>query len=164
MQLEALPDGSSARAGAAGTPFATGSFISDLVADLAGFLHSALTSAGAYVREAIHDLTVAIGEPPRRPFEENDAGNGLFWTMDIVIVLLILATCLFASGFVTMSRECDVGKEPASGSFGSEDEQEEVARPISRGTRMFMAIILPALSGSMLNVKHSLVSALLCGL
>jgi len=45
-----------------------------------------------------------------------------------------------------------------------EDEQEEAVRPMSRETRVFLAVIFSALSGGVLNIKHCLLSALLCGL
>jgi len=163
MQLEALPDDSPARTGAVGTTLATSSILPELLAGLARFLRSALTDAGAYVQEAIQSLTLAVGEPPRRPFEENDAWH-LVCLMDLAILCFILATCLFAVAFAMMPRECEVGKELASGAIGSEDEQEEVVRPICRGSRMFMAVIFSALAGGVLNIKHRLLSALLCGL
>lgn len=152
VQLEALLDGCSVLTFAAG---------------LAGCLLSGLVGAGAFVKEVIQELTVAIGEPPRRPFEENDAGTRLFWAMDIVVVFFVLATCLFALGFAMMPQECDAGKEPASGLFevlGPEDEQDETVLPFSDGTRMLIALTLPVLSGGVISIKHSLVSAFLCGL
>jgi len=109
-------------------------------------------------------LTVAVGEPPRRPFEENDAGY-MFCIVDVAILCLIIAACLLAVGFATMPRECEVGEGPASGALVSEDEQEENTRPIiGKETRMFIAVVFSALSGGVLNVKSSVLSALLCGL
>lgn len=165
LRLEALPEGPSPRtAGAAGTLLATGSFLCDLLAGLAGLLRSALAGAGAHAREAAQGLAVAIGEPPRRPLWEHDAGTGLLWAVDVAVVCVILAACLFALGFATMPREWGAGKELASGAPGPEDEHDELVRPIGRGTRVLVAVVFPALSGGLLNVKHSLVSAHLCGL
>lgn len=163
MQLEALPDSSSVRTGAVGAPLATSSILSELLAGFARFLRSALTGAGAYVQEAIQSLTLAVGEPPRRPFEENDAGH-LICIMDVGILCFILAMCLFAVSFASMPREDEVGKELASGPFWSEDEQEEVVRPVCKESRMFMAVVFSALAGGVLNINHWLLSTLLLGL
>lgn len=163
MHLEALPDGPAARAGAAaGAPLATGSVLPELLASLARFLRSALTDAGGYVQEAVQSLTVAVGEPPRWPFEEGGTGH-LLCMVDAAILCSILAACLFVTGFAMMPRECDVVKEAACGAIGSEDDQEEVVRPTSKETRMLMAVVC-ALSGGVLNIKHELLSTLLCGL
>lgn len=167
IQFEALLDDSSVFSSAAGIPLATSSFLFDLLTGLFGFLLSALTGAGALVKETIQDLTVAIGEPPRRPFEENDAGNRLSWAMDIVVVCFVLAMCLFALGFAMMPQECNAGKEPASRFFEAlwpEDEEDEAVPHFGDGTRMIIALTLPVLSGGAVSIRHSLVSALLCGL
>jgi len=139
----------------------------DLLAGFAALLLSAMTGAGAFVKESIQDLSVAIGDPPRRPFEENGAGNCLAWAMDIVVVCFILAACLVALGFAMMPQECILGQEPAAGLFEAlrrDDDQEEPVLPFSDGARMLIALALPVLSGGAISIKHSLVSALLCGL
>jgi hypothetical protein len=159
MQLEALPDSSSARTGAAGAPLANGSLLSDF-ACLARFALLTLTGAGTHVKEVIQGLTVSIGEPPRRAFEESGAGM-LFWAYDIAVVSFIVATCLFALGFATMPQQCGVGKVPASRALGSEVDQE-VGR--FKDTGLLIAVILTVFSGRLLSIKRPLVSALLCGL
>jgi hypothetical protein len=66
-----------------------------------------------------------------------------------------------------MPQECNAGKELASGLFEvlrPEDEQDEAVLPFSDGTRMLIALTLPVLSGGVISIKHSLVSAFLCGL
>ncbi|CAK0876294.1 unnamed protein product [Prorocentrum cordatum] len=165
--------GSSARAGAAGAPLAAISTHSaafrELFANVAE-LCSALASAGACVQEVIKDMIGTICEPPRRPFEENGAGTWLFWAMDVAVVFLILAACLFLLGFATMPREgtvfCVAGTELTSNVLALDgvDEEEDVVRRIIKGTRMFVAVTLPVFSSGLLSVKHWLVPALLSGL
>jgi len=161
-RLEPLLDGPSARAERLSDgALACGSILSDL-ACLAGLLPSALAGAGAHARGAVRGLAATIGEPPQRPFEESSTGVPLSLAVDAAVVCLILAACLSAMGFATMPRGCGVGGEPAP--FGSEDDQDEAARPIHKSTGVFIAVILPVLSGGVLSIKHSLVWALLCGL
>lgn len=168
IQPEALPDDSSVFTSAAGTLLTISASPFGLLADLACFFFSSVTGAGALVREVIQDLTVAIGEPPRRPFEENDVGHCLSWAMDIVVVCFVLAACLFALSFASMPQECSAGDRLASGFFEAlrpEDEQDdEAVLRSSDGFRMLIALTLPVLSGVAVSIRHSLVSALLCGL
>ncbi|CAK0846463.1 unnamed protein product [Prorocentrum cordatum] len=143
-----------------------GTLLSDHLAGLAGVLRSALVGAGLQVREVMQDLTAALGEPPRRPFEEPGSGGGLSWAVGAAVVCGVLAARLCALSFAAMPGECEAWRPPAAGPRGPEDDQEEeelVVRPITKIFRLLLTVICPAFFGSLLNIKHTLVPALLCG-
>lgn len=158
--LEALPESAM---GSEQMGHASGAVLPDLVGGFVSLLSSALKGVGAQMKESINDLFVAIGEPPRRPFEDADAPSALLWAADIAIIFFALATVLFVLCFVTHIRGCEANKDPDAETAWSPDGKPEVTSPLTKSVRALAIIVLPALSGGMLNLKHPLVPALLCG-
>ncbi|CAK0805535.1 unnamed protein product [Prorocentrum cordatum] len=162
--LEAMPEGQPDGGGSTGTSFASCSFLKDLVADVPVLLRSVLRGAAAYARDSLDGLAAAAGEPPRRPFEDAGAPSWLPWAVDAAIVCGILAVVLFALAFAAMPRPCGGGQEAEPGGAEGAGGPTELAKGGAKVFRVVMMAVLPAVSGALLNVKHVLVPALLCGL
>ncbi|CAK0804310.1 unnamed protein product, partial [Prorocentrum cordatum] len=161
--LDTMPEGppDSAR-GPSAAPLPGGSFLLDLAAKVPALLRSALQGAGACAREAFGGLSAALGEPPRRPFEDPSAPGGLPWVADVAMVCCILAVVMFVLAFATMPRGCEVGEDPDAVHEEDPAEQTGFARIRARLFRVIVVAIMPAAAGATLNAKRALIPALLC--
>jgi len=162
--LEAMPEGPPDDARATGTSFASCSFLMDLFTKIQVLLRSVLGSAVAYAKDSFYSISVATGEPPRRPFEDPDAPSWLPWVVDVAIIFCILAVAMFVLAFATMPRDCEGSEDKESTHAEGTVEHGEFAKSGAKVFRVILMAVLPAVSGAMLNVKHMLIPALLCGI
>lgn len=124
-------------------------------------LRLALRSARAHAKEAIDSLSVAIGEPPRRPFEDPDAPSGLSWAADLAIICCILATIMVVMAFATMPRDCGSSEDEDAAYAAVAVEQTGFAKCREKFIRVILVVMFPAIGGGLLNAQHPLIPALL---
>jgi len=159
--FEAMPEGPPDDAGATVTPVASGSSRMGFVKRILTLLRSGLRSARAHAKEAIDSLSVAIGEPPRRPLEDPDAPSGLPWAADLAIICCILAVVMVVMAFATMPGDCGSSEDQDAAHVAVTVEQTGFAKCCDKFIRVMLVVIFPAIGGSVLNVPHPLIPALL---
>eukprot|EP00440_Ansanella_granifera_P019999 gb/GFBE01021730.1/.p1 GENE.gb/GFBE01021730.1/~~gb/GFBE01021730.1/.p1 ORF type:complete len:153 (+),score=23.94 gb/GFBE01021730.1/:1-459(+) len=125
---------------------------------------SVFTGLISSLRDAFAGLVEAIGRPPRLPFSEQDPPATLLWAADLCIICIVAATLLFVLAFTADNGTEDVedALEESDKVWGEEGTTFS-ERMLTR-LRVMIVIVLSALSGGLLNVKHSVHSALFHGL
>jgi hypothetical protein len=159
--FEAMPEGLPDDAAATGTPLASGSSLMGFVGRIPELSRLALRNARACAKNAIDSLSVAIGEPPRRPFEDPDAPSGLPWAADIAIVCFVLAAVMVVMAFATMPSDCGSSKDQDAAHAAVTVEQTGFAKCRAKFIRVLLVAIFPAVGGGVLNVQHPVIPALL---
>lgn len=159
--FEAMPEGPPDDAGATGTPLASGSSLIGYVDRIPALLRSVLRNARSYAKNAIDSLSVAIGEPPRRPFEDPDAPSGLPWAADIAIVCFVLAAVMVVMAFATMPSDCGSIEDQDAALAAVTVEQTGFAKCRAKFIRVLLVVLFPAVGGGVLNLEHPVIPALL---
>lgn len=159
--FEAVPEGPPDDAAATGTPLASGSSRMELVERIPTLVRSWLRSARAHAKEAIGSLSVAIGAPPRRPFEDPDVPSQLPWAADLAIICCILAAVMIVMAFTTMPGDCGSSEAQDAAHAAVTVEQTGFAKCCEKFIRVILVVIFPAAGGAVLNAQHPLIPALL---
>jgi hypothetical protein len=159
--FEAMPEGPPDDAAATITPLASGSSLMGFVDRIPALSRSALRNAWACAKNAIDSLSVAIGKPPRRPFEDPDAPSGLPWAADIAILCFALAAVMVVMAFATMPSDCGSSEDQDVPLAAVTVEQTGFAKYRTKFIWVLLVAIFPAVGGAVLNVQHPVIPALL---
>jgi len=165
VRFEAMPEGPPDDAGATVTPLASDSSRIGFVKAIPALFRSGLRSARAHAKEAIDSLSVAIGEPPRRPFEDPDAPSRLPWVADLAVICCILAVVMLVMAFATMPGDCGSSEDQDAANAAVTVEQTGFSKCCEKCIRVMLAVIFLAVcvdeGGAVLNVQHPFIPALL---
>eukprot|EP00931_Biecheleriopsis_adriatica_P090686 TRINITY_DN64628_c0_g1_i1.p1 TRINITY_DN64628_c0_g1~~TRINITY_DN64628_c0_g1_i1.p1 ORF type:complete len:227 (+),score=38.92 TRINITY_DN64628_c0_g1_i1:71-751(+) len=126
-------------------------------------LTNMMASLSSYLCNALSGLAEAIGRPPRMPLQEQDTPAALLWAVDLSILAALATLAFFVLAFSAQSSAEDeslVTEEPLKDSEIVESFSEKLLYRI----RVVLVMVVSALSGGLLNVKHLLRHALFLGI
>lgn len=108
-----------------------------------------------FLQECLASIAEAIGRPPRMPLLEQNGSTSLLWAVDLCLLSTLVAAFYLLWAFLGSPAE---DEEPKSVS------EEPFAERVLMRCRVLIVMILSALAGGFLNVKHSIHSALFLAL
>jgi len=129
---------------------------------LFSFFISLVSRFISHMQDSIYKLGDMIGRPPRDPFSE-DTPPALLWAVDIGLVCVAMAILCGIAAFAAGAPQAD--PDPASFKETSDElPPDSIGDRLWYRTRVVIVMVLSALGGGLLNVKHSVHSALFLGM
>lgn len=130
-----------------------------------GWSH-AIASFTEWLRDAIASVVEVVGAPPRRPLDEPDPSLALLWAGDIAILCVVAGLILLIGAFTANNSPWSAGEDTKVASFSKAAPSAflEISHRLTGRVSVTAVVLLSAVAGGTLNIKHALRSALLCGM